>query len=122
MKRCIKCGVEQPLGNFCRAATTRDGLRGDCKTCNLAAKKRYYQANAPKIIAKVKEWQHANAERVNAVQRARRADPAVKRQMRAYHLKRTFGLTLEQYDEIFRSQNGGCGVCRRSPRADIALR
>ncbi len=40
---------------------------------------------------------------------------------RRYHLKKTFGLTIEQYDEMLRSQGGGCAVCGRAPREDIAL-
>ena len=32
---------------------------------------------------------------------------------REYALKRKYNLTLEQYNEILRSQDGRCGVCRR---------
>jgi hypothetical protein len=34
-----------------------------------------------------------------------------KEQTREQHLKRTYGLTLEQYDEMFESQNGVCAIC-----------
>lgn len=34
-----------------------------------------------------------------------------KEQTREQHLKRTYGLTLEQYDEILEQQNGVCAIC-----------
>lgn len=32
-------------------------------------------------------------------------------QLRASHLQRKFGITLAEYDEMLRSQNGKCAVC-----------
>lgn len=32
---------------------------------------------------------------------------------RRKHLKRKYGITIEQYDEMFRSQGGVCAVCER---------
>jgi hypothetical protein len=36
LKVCIKCGVEKPTSNFYKHATSRDGLRSDCKDCHKA--------------------------------------------------------------------------------------
>ena len=36
----------------------------------------------------------------------------------AYHLKRTFGLTLEQYQELLERQGGGCAICGRTPKQE----
>lgn len=35
---------------------------------------------------------------------------------RAYSLKRLYGITPEQYDELFEKQNGCCAVCGRHQR------
>lgn len=32
---------------------------------------------------------------------------------REYHLRRKFGITESQYDELLRKQEGCCGVCKR---------
>jgi hypothetical protein len=32
---------------------------------------------------------------------------------RAAHLKRTYGITQGQYDELFESQNGCCAICQK---------
>jgi hypothetical protein len=121
MKQCKKCGAWKPLDDFYRCAGTRDGHRGDCKPCNLAAKHERYMADPAKVKAQVKRWQQANPERVNATQRLRRAKPEVKLQARAGHLMRKFGLTLEQYDAMLEAQDGGCFICGRPPRDDISL-
>lgn len=31
---------------------------------------------------------------------------------RAHHLMKTYGITLEQYDEMLEAQDGGCAICK----------
>lgn len=121
MKQCKKCGVAKPLDEFYRATGTKDGRRGECRACSSEDKRRRYLADPEGAIARVKRWQQANPDRVNATQRARRARPEVKRQARAEHLKRKFGMTIEQYEEMLAAQGGGCFICGRPPREDISL-
>jgi hypothetical protein len=121
MKQCKKCGVSKGHEEFYRAAGTRDGLRGECKACSADDKRRRYLADPQAAIARVKRWQQANADRVNATQRSRRARPEVKLQERAGHLKRKYGMTIEQYDAMLEAQGGGCSICGRPPREDISL-
>ena len=42
----------------------------------------------------------------------REANPeAAKLVYRRDHLKRNYGLTIEQYDEMLEAQSGGCAIC-----------
>ena len=121
MKQCKKCGASKPLDDFYRAAGTRDGHRGDCKACSSEDKRRRYLANTQAAIDRVRRWQQANPERVNATQRALRAKPEAKLRERAGHLMRKYGMTIEQYDAMLEAQGGGCFICGRPPREDISL-
>jgi len=118
---CSKCGVEQPLANFYREKTARDGYRSDCKSCFAARSAARYREDPEKVKARVKQWQQDNADRLNAYQRARRADPAVKQRERAGHLKRKFGITQEQYEQMLAEQRGGCAICGDPPEEGKAL-
>jgi hypothetical protein len=121
MKTCNKCGVAQPMENFYSSPGMRDGRRGDCKNCNLKAKHDRYSADPAAAKARVKRWQQANADRVNASQRRRRSTPEAKLRERAGHLMRKYGMTIEQYDAMLEAQGGGCFICGRPPREDISL-
>jgi len=119
MKRCKRCGVTKPLGDFYREKGCRDGHRPECKSCNLAARKVWYQANREREIARVKAWQQANPERVNASnQKSRAANPD---RARDGYLRRTFGLSLAEYEEMLTAQHGTCAICGRPPRKGSSL-
>lgn len=109
------------LDDFYKTAGTRDGRRGDCKPCNLAAKKARYLADPATHIARVKRWQDANRERHNANQRVRRQRPEYKQRARDGHLRRKHGITLADFDRMLDEQHGVCAICGRLPREDISF-
>ena len=121
MKRCKKCGAEKPLIDFYRSSGMRDGHRNDCKVCNLEEKAARYRADPRPAIERARRWQKENAERLNATRRRRRESPEKKRMDRAWYLKRTYDMSIEDYDKLLARQDGVCGVCGRSPRSDISL-
>lgn len=63
----------------------------------------------------VNRWRKKNPDKWRAIAKrsyeknGRRPDQV--RARRRYHLKKTYGITLEQYEQMFAEQNGVCAVC-----------
>ena len=56
-KVCSKCGIEKPIDNF-------NSKKSECKLCEKAYKKEYYQKNRKKILEKVSEYRENNKDKV----------------------------------------------------------
>ena len=85
-KPCTKCGVVQPPENF-YANPTRPGKMSVCRGCTRKKSRETYQK------AKAKGT-HSAAQRKS-------------------HIKRTYGLSLEDYQSILLSQGGVCAICQK---------
>jgi len=120
-KRCSKCGEIKALTEYYADKGCRDGCRPDCKVCNLAAKAARHAANPEPGRERAKRWNQENPERYMARMDAYRKSGKKKVADRKSHLKRTFGITPEDYDLMLAEQGGGCAICERPPRDDIAL-
>lgn len=115
MKRCTTCGVDKPEGEFYRDPARRDGLKGVCKACELQRKHTWYVANRERAIATAQAWKRRNPERYQATQARYRQTR--RSEQRADHLRRSFGLTLDEYDALVADQDGRCAICRDEPKA-----
>ena len=98
---------------------TKDGRRPECKECFDARRRRWYERNRDREIARVRSWQQTNPERVKAWARKNR-DKRLKK-LREIHLRNKFGLTPEDYDDILEAQGGVCALCGYPPTPGISL-
>ncbi len=120
MKRCRICKLK-PLSDFYRMTGMRDGHRNECKTCNLAQQAIRRRADPEANRERARRWAQENPDRVAAREIAYRASGRKRLVNRKSHLKRSYGLTVDEYDAMLAAQNGVCAVCERSPTPGISL-
>lgn len=84
MKVCKTCNVAKPDDQY-YGDSYRDGKYKECKECcNIRSKK----------------WAKENPEKVKEKRRKQR-------------LKQKYGITVEQYNEMFKQQKGLCAICKQ---------
>ncbi len=121
MKRCRICNELKRLSDFYRMTGMRDGHRNECKLCNLAQQAVRRRVDPEANRERARRWAQENPERVAARELAYRASGRKRIANRKSHLKRSYGLTVEEYDAMLAQQNGVCAVCERPPTLGISL-
>jgi hypothetical protein len=81
VKQCIRCKKKKCLEDFYKNSTTKDQRQKECKQCNTERKKEWYVSEKGKKSS-------ANTK-----------------------LKARFGITLDQYEEMYKQQDGKCLIC-----------
>lgn len=84
-KVCGKCEEEKSLTNFYNHRLSPDGKQTTCKVCMNKQTRKYYGENKEKVDYK----------------------------SRAANLKRLYGISLDQYNEMLKKQHGCCAICDR---------
>jgi hypothetical protein len=119
-KRCRICGEQKLLIEFHRANGTRDGRRGECKSCFREPWKARYDADPARrqrAVQRAKAWQERNPERHAEIQRRYFQSGRKALSVRRAHLERKYGITLNDYEAMLVEQGGGCAICH-APEPD----
>lgn len=104
-KYCGGCKTVKLEEEFGKDKHRTSGLTSQCKVCrNVRCSK--YRKDHPEFIAHLNKM---NTER----RKTYYADPERKRKYKSLELKRTYGITLEQYELLFNRQNGLCAICNK---------
>jgi hypothetical protein len=89
LKQCPSCGTEKPVTDFGKNKQRSDGRSFYCKACsNKKARDRYSEKRLDP------EWYRLEQEKE-----------------RDRHLRRTFGINSEQYNQMLETQEGKCAIC-----------
>jgi len=107
MRQCTKCRQLKPLIEFHKNKLGKGGLHCWCKEC----RKRYSQVHKVKAIEYRKKYYQTH--KIEYAERGKKYSQTEEGKLyrRKQLLRNCYGLTLEQYDEMFENQNGVCAIC-----------
>ena len=97
MRTCNLC--KETSENFYRGGTR-------CKKCVQQKSKVWYQENKERAKETVRRWRTANPERHAAL-------------IENSRLKRFYGITLNDYNEMVKKQNGQCAICLQKGKLHV---
>jgi NMD protein affecting ribosome stability and mRNA decay len=134
VKRCSRCRQFKPRAAFAQNKAMRDGLQVYCLECVAAYHQERQLAKGKNVPPRVKtpdghkfcrscgeikphsDW-HRNATASDGFSTSCKACRAEK--ARAGHLKRNYGLTETERDEMVASQMGLCVICLKAPAVHV---
>lgn len=110
-KICNRCGEDKPLSEYYENKSSHAGYDRSCKICRIAF------GRDRRIV-----WRNNNKERCIALgvknkRKYRRKGPEAIARYNRKHQVWAHGITLEQYDAMFESQNGVCAICGKEETA-----
>jgi hypothetical protein len=115
-KRCCTCKCQVPIDQFNKNRTTRDGLEKRCPECIKTARRNDLERIQADPMAREarnarkRDYLEQNPEKAKEWSR-RATRKRSKDYNRNSHIKSLYGITIEEYDGIFRLQGGVCAIC-----------
>ena len=100
IKYCRYCGQNKPSAHFSPHPTTTDRLNNKCKDC-------------VRVYNKLRHAKRTREE-LDLINAKRRANRNTWKTDRKKHFKRSYGITIEDYETMFANQNGVCKICQKT--------
>lgn len=112
LKPCSICGESKPVDDFRKL---KNGRSSHCKPCAATHLREWRAKNADKLKAQRRERTlSVTPEEKAARQAAERAGYAKNPdRWRSHRLRHQYGITLDQYREMLKSQGGVCAICKK---------
>lgn len=106
MKFCLCCRGYKSFGDFPKDTRRKDGRFTYCKLCHRAMQSARRMANPEKVIEQ-------NQKTLKQRHELKAANPQDYRdRWWIPYLKRNYGLTKAQFDQLFEIQKGACAICK----------
>lgn len=142
-RTCSQCHEVKCLDLFAKKRTSPDGRGSYCKACHARRANKYYHQNRAFVRDKIKQYRQEKGDIVRAQEAQGRERHREKRRVRNHiyykktrqqqvvysrnryrqqeptyrnsRLKQMYGLSLDDYNQMFIAQGGVCAVCLNPP-------
>lgn len=120
-KVCRKCGERRGIPNeFHVDKVKSDGFRGVCKQCEATRCRERYLSNPKKVKEASNQYAKDHPDRIRKTKKKYRAKNHSR--LRGYHLKKMYGITHSDFEEMSRAQGFLCALCHRPPSSNSKSR
>lgn len=112
MKQCSKCHQTKSFSNFYKRSSSdrsRSRYQSWCKECKNSARR---EKTHPPIVPGESPAARLRRQKRESYKRRIEANPRLGLKN---ILKRKYGMSLEQWDQLMEEQNGKCYICHREP-------
>ena len=110
-KTCSTCRIVKPCADFRLQNDRRSGLSSKCKACQSEHKKIRWRTDPEfrkRKLTTLREWRNNNPKRYQ-IYRKRYANRILN-----HRLKKSYGLTLDEYKQLCEQQNNICPICSQT--------
>lgn len=120
-QKCTKCGILKHISEFNKDNGRKSGLSTFCRTCARKIAQKVRRTNPEKMRAYQRKWgsrEENKKKKHETVLRWRLRNPE------KYHeqsLKKSTGITVNQYNQMFVDQQGCCAICG-IPKSDLSVK
>jgi recombination endonuclease VII len=101
VKRCNGCSQDKPEEDFYWTDKTHARRAGPCKACISKRNAAWYAALSPEAKQRRQDYNRDYLQR-----------PIQLRRQRNWRYRKTYQMTLVQYEAMLAAQGGGCAICR----------
>ncbi len=126
-KVCARCKVKQDINNFHKANREPCGHVSNCKKCRQEILRKFHEKHPGVKREYSRKWREnnrdkihkhyrANAEKIRKQARERWLNnPKVREYATDYRFKKSYGISLKDFNLMVEKQNGLCLICKKPP-------
>lgn len=111
--RCYSCSTEKVETDFHKNKRNKSGRQSRCKDCDKKWHSDRYKRDKEKILKQSAIWRSLNKDKAEAKGKEWKSKnpEKAKRYQRTTNLRRSYGLEIQEYEEMLSAQNGKCAIC-----------
>ena len=114
-KLCFSCVQYKPTSCFHKAKKEKDGFQYNCIDCSKKYHAKRYVEQKDKLKVQLKKYKEENKEKLEVASLLwKKNNPdKVKQYQRTSNLRKNFGLSMDEYEQMIAKQNNLCGICEK---------